>query len=181
MLDLVSSSLSQNWAAPKPLRRERRFQNHASDKSIYHLYQHFFLNKKKEKQLFRTFFCNCNLRYVSLMRFGGFCWIHEGIYVLSVRLRRSSEPPSNFPNSKQPWRFWGSAVMNRRLSGSSLLRSTISVLREPPRVRLWIRRVFHSIKKYKTYHKVKISPDLYFTQYVCQKEKASGRKHDRNI
>lgn len=35
--------------------------------------------------------------------------------------------------------------------------------------------------QYNTYHKVKISPDLYFTQYVCQKEKASGRKHDWNI
>lgn len=77
--------------------------------------------------------------------FGGFCCIHKGMYVLSVRLRRSSEPPSNFPNSKPPWRFWGSVVMNRRLSGSSWLRSTISVLREPPRVRLWIRRVFQEI------------------------------------
>lgn len=108
--------------------------------------------------------------------FGALCCIHKGIYVLSVRRRRSSEPPSNFPNSKQPWRFWGSVVMSRRLSGSSWLRSTISVLREPPRVRLWIRRVFHSINKISDII-IQIFPDFYYTWCACQNEKASGQKY----
>lgn len=112
---------------------------------VYTNFIYNFFDQRKKSNSLEHFFCNSNLRYVSLMRFGGFCCIHKEIYMLSVRLRRSSEPPSNFPNSKQPWRFWGSAVMNRRLSGSSSLRSTISVLREPPRVRLLIRRDFHSI------------------------------------